>query len=289
MIIYLDLFLFKNLIFNILIIFLCGKILKRKLNMKRYFFAALFGTTYALIVILIRNSFLMSNVMKIIATIIMILIAYLPSKVDEIFVTCFIFILATSCIGGFLIMIDVEKTFINQFVLITVVGIMICIFMKVYRQQKIFDTYRCKIKINIDNLELKMNAFIDTGNTLKDSLSGESVVFVSMKELEKNLPENLIKILKSEVLEIEEKYYGRIRMIEYQTINKARNILVGIKADNIIVENEKCTIENEKIIIAPTENKFKNYEALIGMNILEEGYVYGNSTSFETQSKKVME
>ncbi|MBR4110864.1 MAG: sigma-E processing peptidase SpoIIGA [Clostridia bacterium] len=289
MIIYLDLFIFRNLIFNMLVIFLCGKFLKQKTNIKRYFFSALFGTAYALISILIGKQFMMSNLIKIVVTLIMVLIAYLPDKVEEIFVTYFIFVLATSCIGGFFVMTDIPKTFITQFVMFILIGTVIYIFMKIYNQQKLYESYRCKIIVNIDEIELSMNAFIDTGNTLKDYISGESVIFVSMRELEKNLPENLIKILKSEVFEIEEKYYGRIKMIEYQTINQNRNILVGIKADNVIVKTEKCIIKNEKIIIAPTENKFKNYEALIGMNILEEGYVYGNTTSFETQSKKVME
>lgn len=289
MIIYLDLFILKNLIFNVLIIFLCGKFLNQKANIKRYFVAALFGTIYAYLAILNKNQILTSNFMKMIMGLIMILIAYLPYKIYNILFSYSIFILTTASIGGLLIMLDIQKTFIVQFTIFTFVVTIIYFFVKIYNQQKVYESYKCKITINIDEIELNMNAFIDTGNTLKDSVSGESVIFVSMPELEKNLPEKLIKILKSEVLEIEEKYYGRIKMIEYQTINKTRNILVGIKADNIIVETEKCTIKNEKIIVAPTENKFNNYEALIGMNILEEGYVYGNITTFETQSKKIME
>ena len=289
MIIYLDLFILKNLIFNILIIFLCGKFLNQKANIKRYFLAALFGTVYAFLVLLLKNQILISTFMKMLLTMIMILIAYSPGEIHKIFFTYFTFILTTSCIGGSLIMLNVQKIFIIQFTMFIFVGTIIYVFVRIYNQQKVYESYNCKITINIDEIALKLNAFIDTGNTLKDSISGESVIFVSIIELEKNLPEKLIKILKSEVLEIDEKYYGRIKMIEYQTINKNTNVLIGIKVDNVVIETEKCTIKNEKIILAPTENKFKNYDALIGMNILEEGYVYGDTISFKTKSEKVVE
>lgn len=289
MIVYLDLFIIKNLIFNMLIIFLSGKFLKQKTNIKRYFLAALVGAAYAYLIILKRTEFLVSNFVKTLVMLVMILIAYLPQKIYSIIFACFIFTLLTACIGGFLIMINIQKIFIIQFSVSFFIGIIIYLCAKIYNQHQKYESYKCKITIRIDKKEMNLNAFIDTGNVLKDSLSGESVIFVTMKELEKNLPEKLIKILKSEVLEIDEKYYGKIKMIEYQTINKSMNVLVGIKADNVVVETEKCTIKNEKIIVAPTENKFKNCDALIGMNILEEGYVHGDTISFETKSEKIVE
>ena len=78
-------------------------------------------------------------------------------------------------------------------------------------------------------------------------------------------------------------------MIEYQTISSKSNLIIGIKADSVIVENGDCMIKNEKIIVAPTESKFNDCEAILGMNILEEGYVYGNNNSFENKGKKIME
>lgn len=186
-------------------------------------------------------------------------------------------------------MLNVKKSFVAQLGMFIFIGTITYFFMKRYNQQKIYESCRCKITIKIDETELNLNAFIDTGNTLKDSFSGESVIFVSMTELERSFPEKLVKILKSEVLEIDEKYNDRIKMIEYKTVNQSKNVLVGIKADSVVVETEKCTIKNEKIIVAPTENEFKNYEALIGINILEEGYLYGDTISFEIKSEKIVE
>lgn len=216
-------------------------------------------------------------------------IAYLPTRIYETFTTYFMLIVVTSFMSGFIMFVSVEKSFINQLIVCSFSLILLYIFSEIYNQQRTYKTYMCKIKIKIDEVDLEANAFIDTGNILKDSMSGESVIFVSMNLLKENLPENLIKILKAEVLEIDEEYDGKIKMIEYKTINNDENILIGIKADSVIIEKEKYIIVNEKIIIAPTEKKFKKFEALIGLNVLEEGYVYGDTTSFETQSKKIME
>lgn len=289
MTVYLDLFVLKNLAFNILIIFLCGKILKQKMNIKRYLLSALFGSSYAVVVILTKNIFLMSNVTKLFVAAIMVFIAYPINNVKTIFSSYSIFIFATSCIGGLLISMNIERVFIKQLFGFCSSTTLLYVFWKIYKKTLMCEKYKCKVKIIIDDIAMDIDAYIDTGNTLKDVVSGESVIFVSQEVLERKLPENLIKILKAEVFEFEEKYYGKIKMIEYQTVSSKSNILIGIKADSVIVENNDCIIKNENIIVAPAENKFNNCEALIGLNILEEGYVYGNSTSFKNESKKIME
>lgn len=274
MIVYIDVFVLKNLFFNMLIILLCGKILKQKIDMKRYLLASMFGTIYAVIVIISKNILLMSNFIKLLVAITMIFIAYPTIKITEIFDKYLVFIFITCYIAGSLMIMQSNRQFVNQFLVSCIAAIMLYIFVKIYNNKKMYDKYFCKIQINVDEFILKLNAFIDTGNTLRDKVSGECVLFVSTEELEKRFPENLIKILKSEVLEVNEKYYGRIKMISYQTINNDENILIGIKADNVIVENNDCIIRNDNIIIAPMERKLKNCEALIGMNILEEGYIW---------------
>lgn len=289
MTIYLDIFILKNFIFNIVIIFLCGRILKHRVNLKRYIFSAFIGAIYVLIVLMFNSKFILSNFGKFIIGIIMVLIAYPISDYKEIFKICMLFIFVSSCIGGFASVINSDNVFLKQLLAFLFSTIIFYVFWKIKNNRIICDQYMCNVKINIDNTEINLRAYIDTGNTLKDSVSDDSVMFVAEEVLKQKLSPQLIKILNGEILELDEKYYGKIKMIEYQTIGSSDNLLIGIKVDNVIVENEDCTIKNEKVIIAPTERKFNNCEAIIGINILEEGYVYGNNTSFENKGKKIME
>lgn len=288
MVVYLDLFILKNFIFNILLIFICGRLLNLKSNFKKYILASIVGTLYATVAI-IANNFFVSHFFKVVVGIIMIIIAYPIISIRNIFNIGTLFILSVGFIGGIIVAMNIESNFINQLIGFIISSLLLLLFYKVNRNMNIFEKLKCKIKIQLEGNIFEVNAFIDTGNTLKDSVSGESVIFVFEDRLKQELTEELMRILKSEVFDFDEKYFGKIKMLSCKGVDNKNEIIVGIKAESVIVENEEYIIKNENIIIAAGKTNFNGCEALIGLNVLEEGYVYGNSTSFKNESKKVME
>lgn len=219
----------------------------------------------------------------------MVIAAYPIVSIKNVLNSSAIFLLSASFIGGNIIAMRLDYRFIAQIIGYIFSILILYILYRAYKNRQLFNKLKCQMKIAIDNKIFELNAFIDTGNNLKDDISGESVIFVCEDRLEKELSKEILSILKSEVLNLDEKYYGKIKMFTYRTIENENKVAIGLKAENIIIKYGQTVIKNENVIIAMSKTKFNECEALIGQNILEEGYVYGNIATFKNENKKVVE
>ena len=129
----------------------------------------------------------------------------------------------------------------------------------------------CSIKLSINSKIIYLNAIIDTGNFLKDPISKMPVVVVEKECLNGLIPnkilDNLDKIINGEDVELNE-YISKIRLIPFTSLGKENGILIGIKADSIVIENE----EIKNIIIGIYNghlSKHGKYKALVGLDLLD--------------------
>lgn len=134
----------------------------------------------------------------------------------------------------------------------------------------------CNIKVIIDEKSIKTKAIIDTGNFLKEPITKTPVIVLEKNILTEIIPEkilnNLDKIIIGSELDIEE-FSSRIRIIPFKSLGKENGILLGFKADKIIIEMEENTITTSNIIIGIYDgclNKFGKYHGLVGMEIIDE-------------------
>lgn len=117
------------------------------------------------------------------------------------------------------------------------------------------------ISVEIGSKHWNMRAFVDTGNFLREPISGNPVAVLSatcagriLKELE------------------EEELARRHCVVPYQSVGK-RGMMEGLRPDRIIVENRPI----EKVVLAISEGGFKSwrgeetYEVLLQQQIMEEG------------------
>lgn len=288
MTIYLDVFILKNFIFNFLIIFICGKLLRVKVNLKKYILSSIIGTLYALVA-LMTNNFIVSYFFKFFIGMLMVIVAYPIISLKQALNNGTLFILSVSFIGGNIVAMNIENKFVSQLIGFLTSSFFLFVCYKAYQNRNIFENLKCNIKIELEGNVFEVDTFIDTGNTLRDEITGESVIFVYEDKLKSELSEEIIKILKGEVFNFDEKYFGKIKMLSYKSINNKSNVIIGIKVESVFVEKQDYNIKNDNVILAISKTKFNGCEALIGLNILEEGYIYGNSTSFKNESKKIME
>ncbi len=134
----------------------------------------------------------------------------------------------------------------------------------------------CSISIEFDNNIAKVRALIDTGNLLKEPITGEYVVVVEKDALSKTIPPNILEnielILKGSYDTDLGQYSSRLRVIPFTSLGKENGILLGIKPDKILIELENETINVDNAICGIYCKKLtKNglYNALIGLDILE--------------------
>ena len=134
----------------------------------------------------------------------------------------------------------------------------------------------CKLKINIESNWKDVIAMIDTGNMLKEPITGANVIVVEKCELEKIVPleilKNLDEILKGEFKKNLGEYASKIRLIPFSSIGKQNGMLLGIKPDRILIETEDDMVQIPDAVLGIYNGyltKDGQYTALVGLDVLE--------------------
>jgi stage II sporulation protein GA (sporulation sigma-E factor processing peptidase) len=96
------------------------------------------------------------------------------------------------------------------------------------------------VEIAMEGRSVTMTGMVDTGNFLKDPLTGKPVMIISAAAAKRFLPEEIVeeavKGNKTQILPevlMSSNYAHRIRMIPFQSIGEERGYLIGIRPDAI--------------------------------------------------------
>ena len=293
MTIYVDIVLLENLCMNYIILFGTAYIMKIKVKHIRILLASLIGAVYAVLAYAGVFPIYANLITKIILSICMTYIAFNPKKLKGLIKELLLFYLVSFSLGGcafaLLYIVRPQDIFMKDGVYIGTYPLKIALlggitgFVITYIAIKIVKTritkneiiYKAVIKI--EEQELEINVLLDTGNMLKDPISGDSVIMVEKNRLYKIVPKELLDNMNKflggefenkEILE----YKKRIRFIPFTSVGKQNGMLLGIKADLVKIITDVDEIINEKAIIGVYEktlSKSGKYSGLIGLDILE--------------------
>lgn len=133
--------------------------------------------------------------------------------------------------------------------------------------------------LDINGKKVNIHAIIDSGNLLKDPITGASVIVVERAKLEeiieKEILDNLQNILAGNYKGLDkEEYISKFRLIPFSSLGKQNGMLIGFKPDFAEVEIDGINRKLENIVIGIYEKSItKNHEytGLVGLDILEEG------------------
>lgn len=298
MTVYLDVVLLENLCMNYIILFATGYIMKIKMKQLRLVASSLLGGIYAVIAYLEILPIYSNLGMKIILSILMVYLAFNSKSIKNLSKQLVIFYLTSFAFGGcafaLLYFIKPQNILMRNGVYVGTYPIKIALlggiigFIVTYIGFRVVKTKLHKkdmiyeIEIRIEEKTLNLKAMLDTGNLLKDPISGMPVVVVEKQQLYSILPakllDNIDKLIggEGEILldQIEEKgIFNRFRMIPFSSVGKQNGLMLGFKADQVILKREEeKQIQKNVIIGIFNQNLSKNnsYSALIGMDLLEE-------------------
>ena len=298
MTVYLDVVLLENLCMNYIILFATGYIMKIKMKQLRLVASSLLGGIYAVIAYLEILPIYSNFGMKIILSILMVYLAFNSKSIKNLSKQLVIFYLTSFAFGGcafaLLYFIKPQNILMRNGVYVGTYPIKIALlggiigFIVTYIGFRVVKTKLHKkdmiyeIEIRIEEKTLNLKAMLDTGNLLKDPISGMPVVVVEKQQLYSILPakllDNIDKLIggEGEILldQIEEKgIFNRFRMIPFSSVGKQNGLMLGFKADQVILKREEeKQIQKNVIIGIFNQNLSRNnsYSALIGMDLLEE-------------------
>ena len=295
MTIYLDVVIVENLIMNAIIIYATAIVLKVKIKHLRIIISSLIGAVYSVLSYISDLEIYNNLFLKVFLSVVMVYIAFIPKNVKLLLKQILIFYLTSFLFGGvafaliyvikpqeilmrnglFLGMYPLKTVFLGA----VIATIILITAFKVVKNNITKKDMMCYVVIEIDNKSTKIKAMLDTGNMLKEPISGLPVIVIENTALYELLPkeilENLEEILGGDFQKIPEDikntYISKLKWIPYSSLGKQNGMLIGIKADKIVVEKDDQIIEHDDVIIGiynKSLTKKGEYRGLMGVELL---------------------
>lgn len=294
MTIYIDIIIVENLIMNYIILYATALISKSKINYLRIFFASLIGAIYVVVQYISKINIYSNIVIKVILSISIVFIAFNPQSVKKMSKQLVLFYLTTFTFGGvatYLIYVLKPQniiikngmyvgTYVLKVIFIgAVLGTIILIISFKFAKNKITKKDMiCKVKIKLNGKEIILNTMVDTGNMLKEPITGNPVVVVEKMVLYDLIPKEILNNTES-ILggdfekipeDIKKEYIPRLKIIPFSSLGKQNGMLIGIKPEKLEVINEQSEEEKNSAIIGiynKSLTKRGEYNALIGIEL----------------------
>ena len=293
MTIYIDVIILENLIMNYIILYATGIIVKAKINYIRIFFASLIGAIYAVTEYCSKITIYSNFIFKLILSIIIIYIAFYPQNIKKMCKQLLIFYVTTFTFGGvatYLIYVLKPQNIIIKngiyagnyilkviFLAAILGSVIIIVSFKIIKNKINKNDMFCKIKLKLNGKEIVLNTMVDTGNMLKEPISGLPVIVVEHTKLYNVIPKEILNnieaILGGDFNKIPEnikkEYMSKLKLIPFASLGKQNGMLLGIKAEEIEILEEPTNQKKEAIVGIYNKSLTKRgeYDALVGIEL----------------------
>lgn len=146
--------------------------------------------------------------------------------------------------------------------------------------RKVLTEQICEIEIYYQGKNVKIKTFIDSGNLLKEPITQTDVVIVEKESLkvivDSSFLDDSLNILKGNMISNgPDMLKNKIKIIPFSSLGNENGMLVGFKPDYIKIYGDEIKII-KNVIIGIYNGKLTKtnlYTSLIGLNILKEGDV----------------
>lgn len=261
--IYLDLVLFLNFAFDFILLLTVSIVLKRRVSIKRITLGAVLGSI-TIVVLFIPFTTLTLFVAKILLSILIIITTFGIKDIKYILTNLFYFYLTSIILGGFLYYLNVEFSYknigmvfyhkgigVNYIFILIASPIVLYFYTKEMKKYKEFNQYNYKVDVYLNNEKIvRLNGFMDTGNTLVDPYKKRKVIVVNSDILSNYLSDtNLV-------------------LVPYESVNST-GLLKCIKVDKIYIEG--LGIRNDVLVgLSKDKIKMNGVDCILNYLLMEE-------------------
>lgn len=295
MTIYIDVVLIENLLMNYIILYATGIVMKIKMKVVRLLLASLIGALYSIMAYISTFVIYSNIILKFILSIIIIYVAYNPQTAKKMWKELMVFYLVSFVFGGaaFALIYIVKPQeilmknglFLGTYPLKTVLlgavlaFVLIIVVFAIAKNKISKKDMFCDIKFKLNGKEIKTKAMIDTGNLLKEPITNTPVVVVEHTLLYDCMPKEILNHLE-DILggdfekvpeEIRINYISKLKLIPYSSLGKQNGMLLGIKPDFLVIQEEENEEKKDNIILGiynKSLTKRGEYRALLGIELL---------------------
>lgn len=280
MIVYLDVIWALNLLFDSLLLYLTGIILKRRVRLWRIFVGGFIGSLIILLSFTSINAISGHPLSKLLFSIIMVLIAFGYKRLSFFIKALMTFYVATFLIGGALmgvhffiqydpkLTMDVLRSSVMGFGdpiswMFVLIGFPVAWHfsrknIESMEMTKIQYDQIVTVTVKIEGETLRLKGLIDSGNQLYDPLSKQPVMFVSIKAQFDSLSKPIQQLASNpDPLaigsdEFPEAWQHRMRIVPYKVVGQGSQLIVAVKPDSIMIEHHGSLYLFEKGLVSFT-------------------------------------
>ena len=264
MTLYVDVLFAINFSMDFLSLFITMKILHKKVYKARTLISSTLGGLYGVCEMLIQTSFVISVIVNVAVSVLMCLIAFTEKKIGKLTIEIIVLWGCSATLGGTMsilyvflnrLMSDYIKNYSYdvvfggaRFFIIAALSVIIALlFSKIFSQKA--TVMEAEIKILFKNSSYVFKGLCDSGNVLKEPITGRSVILVSASS----------KIGRA----ISEEHEMKKRYIPYVGVGST-GMLKGIIPQKILINDSE-----KSAVVAPIENiNFAGYDALIPASLI---------------------
>lgn len=240
--IYIDVLFFINFVSDFLLLILCDMSFKKRLLKKLV--ASIIGSLYACLFVLNIPKVIYSPIAKMLVLGIMCYISFYPCSIKVFFEKCTLFLVVSMLFCG---VIYAGPLLLNStdipwiFLVFTAFFVTKLTFTKI--KNKLYSK-KCKLKIYYNNSFVTIHAMIDTGNVLKEPISGMPVLVIDEEILKRLFSPSATRNNLCEFVNPED-----FRIIPYKTIS-ASGVTYGFIPQKLFFEDKE--IKDTVIAVAPS-------------------------------------
>lgn len=228
--IYLDLVMILNFALDFLLLLSVAIILKRNVKLSSLLISSFIGGLSILFLFFNISSELLF-LFKLLISIIMVIVAFKFRNIKYTLINLLYLYMSSIILGGFLYLLNLEFSYkhigilffnsglsINFIFLLIFSPLILYIYIKQTKKLRLDYSNYYNIEIYIKNKKYKYIGYLDSGNTLVDSLTKKSVILIDKRKL---------------LFDIKE-----FRLIPYMGVNGS-NLIKVIKIDKLVFENKE--------------------------------------------------
>lgn len=241
-IIYIDSVFFNNLIMDLFLLLLTAKTLKKTTTFLKKMVGSLIGAAGYCLVLCLPGSDSLKVLLGMIPTAALMIKTGCGTKgAKELLYGMGYLFTYSFFLGGFILFLTGRAPFLkgkrSSLTVILIAGYLgftLCrLYMKKYEKEK--KNHFCKVHLSGDKGEIEVYGLIDTGNGLKDPVSGREVAI-----LEEKVWQDMQRCKRAE----------KFKLIPFHSIGKENGILEGYEVDKIQIEEKTGSRELVNVIIA---------------------------------------
>ncbi len=286
-VVYADLTFLINFLMDFCILWATGKLVGIKISYLRLTMASIFGGAYA-VGYFYFDIFWYTLPMKLIISFFLVMLGLLPASFKEFknsvlyFYGISFFVAGATMATSFFYNTN-QTTFSLSYLWLfggILAAIILAYFGERYLNQQIIPrVFQYKVKLNFAGLSCEGQGFLDTGNSLKDPLTNKPVLVAEYNLIKSCLPHDIQEAMETTKSEEEmlnrltnSTWASRLRLIPFTSIGKRNGLLIGVRADEVIITSLKNLFIHKNIIVAIYLDKLSNegnYQMLIPFNIMQ--------------------